>query len=142
MKKMIWAVVALLGFVAWADFNMALDCNELTFTTGGDADWYEQTDVVNIGTSAVRSGAITDNQTTWIETTVTNVGLLSFWWKASSESDYDWLEVLVDGEQRAKISGTGLGWVQKGVLIAGEGEHTVKWLYSKDGGDSNGEDCA
>ena len=52
MKKLIWAATALMGFVAGADFGTALDCEGLTFATGGDAYWYEQTDAVKVGGSA------------------------------------------------------------------------------------------
>ena len=140
MKKMIWAVVALLGFAAWADLNTALDCNGLTFTTGGDANWYEQMDDFKVGTSAMRSGAITNNQETWIGTTVTNTGTISFWWKVSSEESYDELAVIVDNMQKAAISGTGDDWARKSVIVtAGQ---TVRWSYSKDSSEDDGSDCA
>ena len=143
MKKIIWAAVALLGFAAWADFNTALDCNGLTFTTGGDANWFEQTDDVKFGESTLRSGAIKSNDDTWeeswLETTVTNTGTLSFWWKVSSESGCDVLSVYVDGKRKAEISGDDAGWIQKSIsVIAGQ---MVCWKYSKDDSVDRGEDC-
>ena len=139
MKKLIWAATALMGFVAGADFGTALDCEGLTFATGGDAYWYEQTDAVKVGGSALRSGKISHDDETWLETVVTNAGMVSFWWKASSESaEYDWLEVSVDGEQKAKIGGEE-GWLWKAVpVVAGQ---TVRWTYRKDEEVSVGEDC-
>ena len=141
MKRIIWATVALLGFAAWADFNTALDCNGLTFTTGGNANWFEQIDDVKVGESALRSGAIKSNDDTWeeswLETTVTNTGTLSFWWKVSSESGCDVLCVSVEDEWKAEISGDE-GWEQKSVIVvAGQ---TVRWKYSKDGSIDEGED--
>ena len=142
MKRMIWAVAALLGFVAWADFNTALDCNGLTFTTGGDADWFEQTDDVKVGESALRSGKITHSKNTWLETTVSGAGMLSFWWKADSEwVSCDFLDVFVDGNLIATIGGSDLDWVQKRVVVTGEGLHTIRWTYQKDGSVSEGSDC-
>ena len=143
MKRIIWVVAALLGLVVWADFNAVLDCNELTFTTGGDADWFEQTADVKVGESALRSGAIASNddygEETWLETTVTNAGTLSFWWKVSSESGCDVLSLSVDDEWKAAISGTGNGWAQKSVIVAAG--QKVRWTYLKDGSDDYGEDC-
>jgi hypothetical protein len=140
MKRIVWSAAALWGFVSWADYNTALDCNELTFTTGGDANWYEQTSVKKVGESAMRSGSITDSQETWLQTTVTGAGMVEFWWKVSSESGYDLLEVLVDGDENARISGTD-DWARKSVVVVGEGEHAVKWIYSKDSSESDGTDC-
>ena len=74
MKKLMLAL-SLLPAVVLADpgaddVKAALDCPNLTFTLGGDANWYVQTDVVHAGTSALRSGPITDNESAYVETTV------------------------------------------------------------------------
>ena len=140
MKRLVWAVAALLGFAAQADFNTALDCNELTFTTGGNANWFEQTTEAKFGESAMRSGSITSGQQTWIETTIPNDGMLSFWWKTSSEEDYDELSVTVGNAQMAAISGTGGGWSRKSISVAAG--RTVRWVYAKDGSEDEGSDCA
>lgn len=140
MKKLTMIAMALAGVTAYASINTALDNTALTFTTGGGASWFEQTADVKVGKTALRSGAITDGEETWIETTVPSAGMLSFWWKVSSESvNWDWLEVSVDGEQKAKIGGTGDGWSKKNVFVAAG--QTVRWKYLKDDDYSSGQDC-
>ena len=109
-------------------------------TTGGNASWYVQTSDTHDGIAAVRSGAISDNQSTWLETTVTGTGTFSFWWKVSSEISYDSLLFYVDGNQKDGISG-GTSWAQKSFEISSDGEHTIRWTYSKDSIENNGSDC-
>lgn len=140
MKKLTMIAMALAGVMAYASINTALDNSALTFATGGDARWFEQTADVKVGKAALRSGAITDNEESWVETTVRSAGMLSFWWKVSSESvNCDWLEVSVDGEQKAKIGGTGDGWSRKNVFVAAG--QTIRWKYLKDDVYSSGQDC-
>lgn len=124
-------------------FAAALDCANLSFETGGNADWFVQETDVHEGGSALRSGRIMHSQNTWLETTVEGPGTLSFWWKVSSESvSYDYVEVLVDGTQKAKIGGTGGNWARVELSIEGDGTHTVRWNYRKDDFASSGSDCA
>ena len=140
MRLAVMAVAAVAGFSARASIASALDCTELSFTTGGAANWVEQTTDKKVGTSAMRSGAISDSTNTWLQATVTGSGMVSFWWKVSSESGWDVLTVSVDDAEKAEISGDH-GWAQKSIAVRGEGEHAVKWVYSKDSGDSDGADC-
>ncbi len=108
--------------------------------TGGNANWFVQTSDTHDGIAAARSGAIGDSQSTWLETTVTGSGTISFWWKVSSEGSCDYLRFYVDGSQKGGISG-GTSWGQKSFAISGDGEHTIRWTYSKDGSVSSGSDC-
>jgi len=141
MKKLMMIVVALWGAMAIADFNSALDCPGLTFTTGGDAEWFEQSDT-KVGESALRSGGISHSQSTWLETTVSGSGMISFWWKVSSEAvPCDFLRVEVDDDQKDKIGGMGGDWMLKTVPIFGDGEHIVRWTYAKDSSATFGQDC-
>lgn len=54
--------------------------------------------------SAAQSGAIDDSQESWIATEVTGPGTLTFWWKVSSESGYDWLRFYLDGNEAAALT--------------------------------------
>lgn len=57
----------------------ALDNTELSWTTGGDANWFGQTDEHYYGSGdAAQSGDISDGQNSWLQTTVTGPGTLSF----------------------------------------------------------------
>ena len=66
---------------------------------------------------------------------------MQFYWKVSSESCCDFLNLFVDGvNQGGAISGAA-GFVLRTVAIA-SGSHTVEWRYSKDYSVSSGSDAA
>ena len=119
------------------------------WNTGGNAEWFaEWLDNAHDGVSCMRSGAIGDNQESWIETVVTNAGVVSFWWKASSEAyrgiAYDKLVFTVDGvipESVPPIGGE-VDWTNVTYAVAGDGPHVLRWTYRKDESDGDGEDCA
>src|SRR5262245_2714522 len=73
--------------------SAALDGTGLVWTTGGSAVWTGQTVVTHDGVDAAASGAITANQQSWVQTTVSGPGTIAWWWQASSEMDYDFLEL-------------------------------------------------
>ncbi len=109
----------------------AVDNTSLSWTTGGDANWFGQTANSHDGVDAAQSGAIGNNQSTWLTATVTGPGTLSFWWKVSSETNWDKLCYYYDGVEDDCRSGDG-NWTQKSRSIDA-GTHTLKWKYSKDG---------
>jgi uncharacterized repeat protein (TIGR02543 family) len=122
----------------------ALDMPAWTVTTGGDAPWTPQTAVSHDGADAARTGTIGASQTTWLETTVSGAGTLSFWWRASCENspddDWDFMTFTVDGVEQERIDGDS-GWLPFEVTL-GAGEHTLRWAYTKDGEDETVyEDC-
>jgi len=119
----------------------AVDNTSLSWRTGGDADWAGQTNTSYYGGDAAQSGIITNGQTTYIQTTITGPCTVTFYWKVSSESGYDFLRFYVDGiEQENPISGE-VDWQQKSHTIS-SGNHTLKWSYEKDGSVSTGSDSA
>ena len=98
--------------------------------TGADAD----------GTVEYRSNDIGHNQSTAMSMTISGPRKLTFSWKVSSESGYDFLRWSLDGVQKGNISGTGGGWREVMTTIP-EGEHTIVWTYFKDEIESDGDDC-
>ena len=106
----------------------------LVWETGGSARWTEQSD------GSWRSGSISHNSSTWIQTTVSGVGGLTFSWKVSSENSYDRLTFYIDGIEKNVISGS-VDWRKQSYTITGTGTHTLRWGYSKDGSVVNGSDC-
>lgn len=120
--------------------GVALDNATLTFGMDGDTPWFVQSEVSHSGGSAARSGTIDHGGETRLTTTVSGPGTLSFWWKVSSERNYDKLSVSVDDVERADISGE-QDWARKTVPVTGGGSHTVVWTYRKDGSVSGGSDC-
>jgi len=116
----------------------ALDLADAVWTTGGDRSWAGQTAVAYDGTDAAVSGGIDHNQQSFVETTVTGPGTLTFWWKVSSEPGYDYLSILSDGLVIDSISGEQT-WQQRTNFVPA-GAHTFRWRYSKDGSVVAGSD--
>ncbi len=123
----------------------ALDAPGLDLTTGGDAEWAAQSETAHGGGSALKSGAIGDGQVSWVEASVDGAGVVSFWWKASSEHyrqyAIDYAMFSVDGQERLRIGGE-QGWTNATVQVEGAGTHVLRWSYVKDDEVSDGEDCA
>ena len=118
----------------------ALGIEKFAVTVGGDAKWFAQKDVTYDGVSAVQSGGISDGQTSWMEVVVKDVSSVSFWCKVSSESGWDKLHFYVDGiEVVDPISGQ-TDWIKVEYPLTTD-SHTLKWVYTKDGSVSNGDDC-
>ena len=110
-----------------------------SFTTSGNASWFETTSEPYYGTSSFRSGSIGHNQTTSIEISVSNKSSVSFYWKVSSEFRYDFLSFYIDGLMQNRISGS-VYWQIKQYDLS-SGSHTLRWTYSKDGSYSSGTDA-
>jgi len=125
-----------------------LDTTSLTWTTGGSDGWSWQTSETHDGVDAAQSGLfITDDQESWMQTTVNGPGTLTFWWKVSSDDfsyppgNYygDYLNFYVNGVlQSDSISGE-VNWQQRTFNLPA-GIQTLKWSYQKDGVFSSGQD--
>jgi hypothetical protein len=120
------------------DLSEALDTS-LSFTTGGSGDWVCQSTTTYYDGDATQSGSISHAQESWMQTTVSGPTTVSFYWKVSSESGYDFLEFYIDDSLRGSISGSA-DWQQKTYTLA-SGSHTLEWRYIKDGSISSGSDC-
>ena len=118
----------------------AVDATALTWTTGGNAPWIPQSQVTHDNIDAAQSGSITGNQESWLETTVTGPGTLTFRWKVSSESGKDLLRLYVNGTERLAISGE-QDWSLQTLALT-SGTQTLRWRYNKNGGTSTGQDRA
>jgi Leucine-rich repeat (LRR) protein len=57
-----------------------LGTTNLVWQTGGNAPWFGQTNVSHRGSSAAQSGSVGPNEESWLQTTVTGPGILTFWW--------------------------------------------------------------
>ena len=110
----------------------ALNATNLVWTTSGNAQWFGETNVTHDGVSAAQSGGIGALQETILQTTLgTNwSGRYTFWWKVSSEQDFDFLEFRVNGIVQTDISGE-VNWQQVSIPVAA-GTNVLQWRYSKD----------
>ena len=116
----------------------AVEQPDWVWLTSGNQTWTVITDVTHDGTDAVRSGAISHEQVSRLQATVTGPGILSFWWKVSSELDYDLLSFTLDGFYLEAISGN-VDW-QEQLLAIPSGDHVVEWIYEKDDSLAEGAD--
>jgi hypothetical protein len=143
MKKWmkIFRVLLMLPFAVHAQttLNEALESG-LSWTTGGSAAWFGQTTSTYDGADAAQSGRISNNQESWMQTSVSGPTTLTYWWSVSSESGFDFLEFYLDGVlQSGRISGE-VAWQQRTNSIPA-GEHTLKWRYKKDDSVDSGQDA-
>lgn len=134
-----------------ATFTTALSATNIgPIVSGGDADWVAIPDeTAPIGEVSVRSGAIENRESTYLETKVKGAGTLTFWWKTSCEPDewgsytYDHVTLIVDNVPTLYQLDGNSGWVPVRHAIRDGGEHTIRWVYSTDAYAAPGyEDCA
>lgn len=105
----------------------------VAWASGGNTNitrWNAQTNVTHDGSLAAQSGAIFNNQESWLETTVSGVTNISFWWKVSSDDGFDFLEFYRDTTMVERITGE-IGWQQKSFALT-PNTHTLRWRYFKD----------
>ncbi|MEN3944230.1 putative Ig domain-containing protein [Prosthecobacter sp. SYSU 5D2] len=120
--------------------GVAVNALGLVWTSGGDLPWVGQAALSPDG-EAAQSGALGDEEESWVETTVVGPATVSFHWRVSSERDYDKLSFTLDGSTQKSISGLSNGWQEEEYELA-EGTHTLRWTYAKDDGAARGDDAA
>ncbi len=109
---------------------------------GGNANWAINQQNPYEGVYSAKSGAISDNQTSQLMITaeVTTDDQISFFYMVSSENNYDYLKFYIDNIQKDQWSGT-VSWTEASYPVTA-GNHTFKWVYSKDGSVVSGDDLA
>lgn len=135
------STIATLTVVPGITLADAVDAPQLNWATAGSGVWRGEATNTHDQLDAAQSGTIGHSQSTWLETAVIGPGTLSFWWRTSSETSFDFLNFHVDGlPQCPGLSGI-LDWQQVNLPIPG-GAHTLRWTYSKDGSVTAGSDAA
>lgn len=76
----------------------------------------------------------------YISVTVAQEAPVSFYYKVSSEANYDKLHFYIDNNEKGNWSGE-VAWTQASYTIPA-GTHTLKWEYTKDVYSTSGSDCA
>lgn len=107
-------------------------------------DWYMENTTPLIGNFSARSY----NGLNHMEYSELSISMdvmaedsIIFHYRVSSEDNYDFLEFYVDNNLKGQWSGIESKYTRVGFLIS-EGAHTFKWIYTKDYGWTEGEDCA
>jgi Leucine-rich repeat (LRR) protein len=110
----------------------------LTWRNNGDALWFGETWLLRDGHPVAQSGVVPNFGVSALETDLMGPGRLSFWWKVSSEENYDWLTFTL-GEETHSISGE-VDWERRVVNVP-PGLQTARWEYRKDENASHGFDA-
>lgn len=113
-------------------FAFALNATNLVWTTGGDANWFVETTNTQDGVLAAQSGAITDYQQSWIQTTVTGPGTLTFYWASQDDCANFYYEFDLDGSSLGDIP-CNSSWHQDGSFNIPAGQHTLTWTTYANG---------
>lgn len=112
------------------------------WTNNGGFPWTFESNDAYEGNYCLKSGAIGNNGSTIItlQHEAGTADTISFFFKVSSETNYDKLHFYIDNQPKGEWSGS-LNW-QKASFPVIEGVHTYKWSYTKDVSMSSGQDCA
>jgi subtilisin-like proprotein convertase family protein len=105
----------------------------------GYGDWFRQTVIKHDGVDAAQSGAVDHDEYSGIEFTVVGPTRMTYQWKVSSEQNYDYLVMVVDGYVKAYITGE-VDWTEVTQDI-GPGTHNVDIYYLKDEATVSGQDA-
>jgi len=109
--------------------------------TGGDIAWYGQTADTHDGLDAARSGRMTNSQTSWFQmtNTMSAEGTVHFWWKVSSQENYDYLKCLINGVLKpGQISGV-TNWQYRTYYLT-SGVPVIRWEFTKSSNDGQFSD--
>ncbi|MBK8093927.1 MAG: S8 family serine peptidase [Verrucomicrobiaceae bacterium] len=104
----------------------------------GFGDPILQTATTHDGVDAIQFANVEDEEYSGMEFTVNGPARLAFQWKVSSEKNYDYLILTVDGYVRDYLTGE-KDWTLSETDI-GSGPHNIDIYYSKDQGEKKGLD--
>jgi len=105
----------------------ALNAPELVWETGGDSNWFGQTDITYQDGPAAESNPIPSG-TSILSTTLTGPGTLTFAWRMQAESPYDSLSVSSYSYGREYCDPTISSWQKKTVYLS-SGECWLGWEH-------------
>ena len=111
--------------------------------TQGTYPWQITDDEAYQGTYSARSyPSLSHSQTSEmsISLTLSSPDTVSFWYKVSSESNYDKFHFYIDNDEKVVSSGQ-VEWTRAAFLVTA-GSHTLLFSYSKDVSVSSYSDCA
>ena len=104
-----------------------LGATNLAWQTGGNAPWFGQTNVSHSG-SAAQSGPVGVNEESWLETTVTGPGILSFWWKIAATNYGTYLTFTTSRGGALHMEGA-TEW-QRSMVSIPAGECVLDWRFA------------
>lgn len=148
-----WTANVDLSTYVYSDFNVqgglafdeAVEMPGLSWTTGGEAVWFVQSNEYNVGVSALQSGAAGDYGSSWIETTVQGPGTLTFDWNLLADAD-DYFSLSVSNfygeyEELGYYGSESSGWDYREIDLE-EGENLLRWTFYNDDPTAGSYDAA
>ena len=115
--------------------NFSSGFGDFVPSPNNDADW-------TIVSNEAKSGVIPNNGKSGISLTKfcpTDVTILQYTYRTSTEQDYDYLFVILDGVVIKSYSGN-ISTTTDSIAIQKSGNHTIQFVYAKDNGDVFGDD--
>lgn len=122
------------------DLVSALDLPGGLTVTNGSPGWFSQNNTTFDSIDAAQADDLDDDGSASFSLLLSGPDVLEYDYKVSSEEDFDFLRVLLDGEEQAAYSGE-LDWREAQLTIP-SGDHTITFRYQKDGSISTGGDTA
>lgn len=111
----------------------------MAFTSGVERLCWHMDESQGCDGPSLRSGNVSNGESSYMQTTVVGAGTVTFNWKVSSEENGGVLSYYVDEELRGAISGE-TGWSEVSVELVEDARHEIRWEYAKSGGTA-GADC-
>ncbi len=136
----LYSIVSIVGTDNCVDFEGGIIPSEM-YGESSQVGWQIDYNNAYCGSASLRSGVIShyDSSTVNFPITLNHSDIVSFYYKTSSESNYDWLYFYVDDVQLGRWSGTN-DWTRYEVNLA-SGTHLLTWRYIKDKSVNSGSDC-
>ena len=116
--------------------------NKFSWNMGGNQPWIISTNSPFEGNYCATNDNINDSESSELILSITVMidDSVTFWYRMSSEQDWDYLRYSEDGNELGAWSGI-TSWLYAGFPIT-SGSHTLKWGYDKDSDFSSGTDQA
>ena len=132
------------AIVSSQSLGNAVESPTLSWSSQGTTVWKPEFSTSYDGSDGVQSGAIPDDGTSTLATTVTGPATVIFRWKVESEDGYDYLKFRTEGggtSSEASISGQ-WSWTKRTFTLGMKNtNYKLSWTYTKDGGFGYGRDA-
>jgi hypothetical protein len=116
--------------------SQALDQEDLVVVSAAPGEWFLEGRVDATGNINARSGLIGNDEESRMTLFVQGPGTLGFRWMVSSEENFDYLNLSLNGTEIERISGE-LIWQDVSISLPA-GLNQVTWNYLKDSSNSEG----
>jgi len=113
-----------------------------TGTTYAEDEWRVTSTSRHSGRYAAQVASVSDYERSFLALgfSTGQPGMLSFWYKVSSEASCDFLRFYIDGNERDSWSGE-VGWTKVSFPLSA-GTYILSWVYEKDEDGAAGQDTA